>query len=216
MLARFQLGYISFVVAVFINVSFAPEQKFLSVANGILLVLALGAAVGGFKLASQDRLDDILKNAEHHCPTSVSNKCVAPLKLRRKIHLVWGNIFAFAILTALALFIVRSIKPASLAESGEMPQKPQGSPMVKAVPNKDQPEWYLDHTFWLQQEGDRHKKDGLIATYALGEAQYMARARTIPFAIVLSVPEGYALASHAAFRVASSTGHPLLERLDPI
>ena len=214
LLARFQLGYISFAVAVFINVSFTPEQKFLSVANAILLVLAIVAAVGGLKLASQERLDDILKAAGHTCPTSVSEKCTAQLKFVRKIQLVWGNILAFAVVTALAVFIVLSIKPATLS-SGEALQKPQGSPTVKAVPYEGQPEWYGDHAFWLEKEGDRHKEAHLIATYALGEVQYAASVRTIPFTIILSVPEGYALASHAAFRDASAQGHPLLEQLNP-
>jgi len=214
LLARFQLGYISFAVAVFINVSFSPEQKFLSVANALLLVLAIAAAVGGLSLASQDRLDRILKAAGHTCPTSVNEECRARLKLGRKFQIVWGNIFAFTAVTVLALFIIHSIKPGTLS-GGEPPQKPQGSPTVKAIPYDGQPEWYGDHAFWLQKEGDRHKDAHLIAIYALGEVKYMASGRTTPFTIILSVPEGYALASHAAFREASAQGHPLLEALDP-
>jgi len=87
-------------------------------------------------------------------------------------------------------------------------QKPQGSIAIKALPYKGAPEWYADHTYWLEQEGDRDKKGEVIAGYAIGEATFTTSNATFPFETLLSVPAGYEVRSRAAYLLSSGSAKP--------
>jgi hypothetical protein len=95
-------------------------------------------------------------------------------------------------------------------------QKPQGTPSIRAIPYKGQPEWYSNHVHWLEQEGERDKKaPSLTQAYAIGESEYPVLAASSAFAVKLNVPGGYTISSNSAFRIRSSDGRTFLEPLDP-
>lgn len=94
--------------------------------------------------------------------------------------------------------------------------KPLGSPKIRPVPYTGQPDWYSDHMFWLEREGDGDKKQGLVKGYELGEAEYTTTSPAISFWVVLHVPDTYEIASHSAFRLTTSGDRRLFERLEPV
>lgn len=93
-------------------------------------------------------------------------------------------------------------------------KSPEGVASLRALPYPGELGWLGDHKYWLEQEGERDRKLGLIRSYLVAEARYVAPFPTTPSRLVLRAVEGYGLASRTAFLIKQSCSSTLAERIE--
>lgn len=93
-------------------------------------------------------------------------------------------------------------------------RKADSQPSVRALPYRGQPAWAADHIYWLEKEGERDREKGIVKEFAIGEVTGHFTWPTKPLRMVLRVPDGYALWNRVAFRITSTSGSQLFERLE--
>jgi hypothetical protein len=215
-LATLQLAFLIFFVAIVFNPVFSSQQSLLKASIELMIFVALCGYLLGLKFAAPAHYDKVFKKLKHDCPTSVDEECTKSLGFRTYVRLVGFNLLACAFSLAGGLIILLFLRPAPSVTAAVVRLEPQGTPAIRPVPYKGQPDWYSDHSFWLEQEGDRDKRQGIATAYELGEASYTTASATYKFAVVLRVPDKYVIASQAAFRVTTLGSREFFERLEPL
>jgi hypothetical protein len=215
-LARLQFAFATVFVAVLINGAFSQEQQPMKGFVAIMFFVALASYLIGLKFAAPTHYDSVFKKLNHSCPTSVDEECTRRLGFWTYVRLISVNVLLCIVSLTGGFIILLSLKPASSITAAIVRIEPQGVPTVRGVPYNGQPDWYSDHTFWLEQEGDRDKKQGVVKGYEVGEAKYTTTSATDAFHVILEVPDTYEIASHSVFRLTTSGDREFFERIEPI
>lgn len=209
-LARQQLGYVGYCLAVLMSGPLGSNQGYLAPASVLLAMFSLVAYALGL-LTTKARRQKRLLNADHVCPYDNGDACTKSIHWLTAIRFSFLNVLLFLFSFSWGVVIAFSLKPATdQQEDYVVGYRPQGAPTIRTVPYENQPTWYRNHIVSLQTEGDRLKRTNAMAqkpsieNYALGSAEYTASVTTIPFRIVLSVPKEYTIVSQTAFRATSA------------